>query len=132
MQEKEFEIIKGYLSAHRYGIISLAHDNRACAIPVSYLVDGLELECRLPEWSEAAFLLENSPEVTVIIPNDAGKADQCWLEYSAVAGESQQTGMAPWAGQPGSYRSVRLKPLRIDLIDMRRGWGARDTLELRR
>lgn len=116
-------------------------------LPVHYRSFGLELYCAVPGWSDAAYILQETTTVQLIVPfsgqnmatervERAARVESgAWLWY---LGEARQiisldcpTSVAvAQAVKPGSHIFVRILPRRIDLIDERRGWGARETLEI--
>ncbi len=101
--------------------------------PVRYRSRRLAVESLLPRWSDLAYAVEAQPMVSLIIP-DTGDA-LCWLQYQ---GRARVVETADWdellrddrLQLPAGYIRVAIQPQRLDLFDERRGWGARETLEL--
>jgi hypothetical protein len=110
-----------YLSQNHVCVIAANGLPGACAVVAQYENDGLELNCRLPRWSDAAFYLEQEPHVTAII-QDVRSALPRWMQYRGVACTAN--------AMDDRYVFIHITPERIDLIDESRGWGARETLEL--
>jgi hypothetical protein len=108
------------------------------ALPVRYHSSHLAVSCLLPRWADLAYAIEAQPAVTLIIAL-AGDAT-CWLQYEGLARVAERPGdepdranrtLLPLRALPG-YLLLAIQPLRLDLFDQGRGWGARDTLELGR
>lgn len=93
----------------------------AWAITAHYTNDGLELTCQVPRWADVLFHLAHDPHALVIVIGSQHDP-LCWLEYRGLA--------HLLAASDDRYVTVYLTPNRIDLIDERRGWGVRETLDL--
>jgi hypothetical protein len=118
-----------YLSSHQLGIISTTGGGNAWAMPIRYYSQDLNLICLIPRWADVVYHLEQDPTVLVIIPTD----ETCWLQYLATAQLADPQALAeilPTTALDSRYVAAHLTPRRIDLIDERRGWGSRETLEL--
>ena len=118
-----------YLSDHQMGILSTTGGGNAWAMPIRYYSQGLSLTCLIPRWADIAYHLEQNPTVLVIIPTD----ESCWLQYLATAQLADPQALAeilPAMTLDARYVVAYLTPQRLDLIDERRGWGSRETLEL--
>ncbi len=116
------ERIIAFLSQNQACVISTSGCHGAWSVGVPYRNRGLELDCRVPRWSDALYHLEQDPRVLVIIL-DAQAGPARWLQYrgSARADSSR-------AGE--GYTAVHIMPERIDLMDESQGWGARETLDI--
>ncbi len=111
--------IISYLSQNRVCVIATSGSLGAWAVSAQYDNAGLELNCRLPRWSDALFHIEQEPRVMAIIQD----ADPLrWMQYGGVAVIADSS--------DERYVNVHIVPKRIDLIDESRGWGARETLDL--
>lgn len=108
------------LAAHSVGVLTLATPAGPLAMPVRYQPRGLEVDCLLPRWSDVAYHLEQPGPVMLVVLVPPGD-EQRWLRYEGVC--------QPPAGTDDLYQAVTIRPVRIDLIDQRKGWGARETLE---
>jgi len=108
-----------YLSQNRVCVIATSGSLGAWAVSAQYDNVGLELNCRLPRWSDVLFHIEQEPRVMVII-QDVNPLR--WLQFSGVAVVTEST--------DNRYVNLHITPKRIDLIDESRGWGARETLDL--
>lgn len=110
------------------------------AIPVRYRTKNLELDCLVPRWADAAYYVEQSPDVLLVILSalPSGIDDRlCWLQYR---GTAQPVATPDWSGllpkgeslalAADLYLVFHLVPERIDLLDESQGWGARETLEI--
>ena len=116
------ERIAAYLAQNQMCVISTNGCHGAWSVAAQYQHHGLELDCRVPHWSDALFHLEQDPSVQVIIL-DAQSSPSHWLHYRGTARvDSSST--------DERYATVHVTPERVDLMDESRGWGARDTLEL--
>lgn len=110
-----------YLSQNRVCVIATSGSLGAWATPVQYENKGLELNCRLPRWSDAFFHIEQEPRVMVIVMH-AQPAPLRWLQYRGIACVTDTTNER--------YATIHIAPEHIDLIDESRGWGARETLDV--
>lgn len=129
------ERIAMFLSAHRVGILCTSGRAGAWAMPVRYVSAGLDVVCYMPRWADAAYYVEQDPHALLIVQEGlAGADDVCWLQYqgmAAPAGECESFAQSPVPERsPALYQVIRLSPRRIDVLDTRQGWGARETLEL--
>lgn len=105
-------------------------------IPARCRSRGLEVECLLPRWADAAFYLENEPQVLLIF-QEPGGAPLGWLQYRGCARlltspnwaellPAEEGGCRPEA----RYVVAHVQPSRIDVVDESRGWGVLESLEL--
>jgi len=108
-----------YLSQNRVCVIATSGSPGAWAVSAQYDNAGLELNCRLPRWSDTLFHIEQEPRVIAII-QDANP--RRWLQYLGTARILDPT--------DDRYTTIHIMPERIDLIDEDRGWGARETLDI--
>jgi len=108
-----------YLSQNRVCVIATSGSLGAWAVPAQYDNAGLELNCRLPRWSDALFHIEQESQVMAII-QDANPMR--WLQYRGTAQITDLT--------DERYATIHIVPERIDLIDEDRGWGIRETLDI--
>jgi hypothetical protein len=128
--------IEARLAAHRYCLVTAGSIEGFASLPARYRAVGLEVDCLLPLWSEASYYVEDDPRVELVIGcvfEDIGS----WLQ---LRGTAQILDLPDWPAllsqRPGMvapadlYRVIRVRPTRIDLFDERRGWGARETLDL--
>ncbi len=125
----------GYLATHTVGVLSAGRRNGVEASVVRYHNHGLQVECLVPRWAGAAYYLQKQSRMVLIIPTE--NESTCWMQYVGVAGvaaEGSWTHFAEALTSPYTlqdrYLLVEITPRRIDLIDQRHGWGARETLEL--
>lgn len=110
-----------YLSRNRVCVITTNGSGGAWAVAAQYHNDGLLLNCRVPRWCDAVYHLELDPR-TVVIVVDEHPAQLRWLEYR---------GTAHIVDTPDQrHVAVSITPERVDLIDERHGWGARESLDL--
>jgi len=129
------ERIAMFLSAHRVGVLCTSGRAGAWAMPVRYVSAGLDVACYMPRWADAAYYVEQDPHALLIVHEVlSGADDVCWLQYQGTVKPAESggsTGETPALGRsPALYQVVRLSPCRIDILDTRLGWGARETLEL--
>lgn len=128
--------IQTFLAGHQQCVMTARDGDSTATLLARYHADGLCVDCLLPLWAEITYCLEHNPQVTLVIPPGDGDAES-WMQVQgraeALAAPEwhtllpmQPAGMAP----ADLFRVVRVRPRRIDLIDERRGWGARETLEL--
>src|SRR5512141_1985403 len=76
--------VSSFLSRNHVCVISTNGSHGAWASVATYDNQGLLLNCHLPRWSEAAFFLEQEPDVLAIILD--GRSEQLrWLLYRGVA-----------------------------------------------
>jgi hypothetical protein len=138
--EKEWDMLDrlrdqlaDYLKQHRVGVLCTSNGVETWALPVAYQSNGLILYCAVPCWSDAAYYLRTRMAIQLIIP--AASDGVSWLCYQGEAQvvTGQDDGICRdelHGAQAGNYLQVRVEPRRLDLIDGRQGWGARETLEL--
>jgi hypothetical protein len=121
------------LGAHRIGVLSAGGELGPHALPVQFRADGLDLLCLLPRWSEVGYTLESSPQVILVVLT-APDSDQRWIRYQGAAERIESpdwSTLLPGAKSPADrFHLIRIHPTRIDLIDERRGFGARETLDI--
>jgi len=111
--------IISYLSKNRVCVIATSGSLGAWAVSAQYDNSGLELNCRLPRWSDTLFHIKQEPRVMAIIQD---MNPLCWLQYRGTAHITNSI--------DDRYATIHIVPERIDLIDETRGWGARETLDL--
>lgn len=100
-------------------------------MPALYSNQDLMMECRLPRWADVGYHIEKDPRVLLII-YDLHFPDDRWLQYWGTAQlmpASNGKVAPPRGGLDDRYVAIRVMPQRIDLIDERKGWGARETLD---
>jgi hypothetical protein len=105
------------------------------AVPVHFRNFGLELHCLVPRWADAAYYLEQNPEVLLIIQSQAAP-ELGWLQYRGDAiiipnpdwSELLPSGTSQ-SGPEARYLAFHIRPSRIDLIDETEGWGVIASLE---
>lgn len=131
------EQITNSLALHSVCILSAnaSGETGAWAIPVRCRSHGLNVECLLPRWADAAFYLEKEPHVLLIFQNPEGLR-LGWLQYR---GRARLLTSPNWAELlPGEalgehpedrYIAVQVQPSRIDVVDESRGWGLLESLE---
>jgi hypothetical protein len=127
-----------HLSQHQVGLLSVNGEQGAWSMPVRYrLGENLTVECLLPRWADGTYYLEQDSRVVLIVPLNRS-LEVCWLrvqgEARPVAHPNWEEWFPPEEGEgvpPASlYEVVRVTPRRLNLFDERRGWGARETLEV--
>jgi len=111
--------VVSYLSQNRVCVIATSGSLGAWAISTQYENSGLELDCRLPRWSDTLFHIEREPRVMAII-QDANPLR--WLQYRGTAHITDST--------DDRYATIHIVPDRIDLIDENCGWGVCETLDI--
>ena len=116
------ERIITYLAQNQVCVISTSGTLGAWSVTAQYQNLGLELECRVPRWSDAIYHLEQDPHALVIIL-DAQANSSRWLQYRGTA-------RIDFSVADDRNTVIRVTPERIDLIDESHGWGARETLEI--
>jgi len=96
---------------------------------------SLELDCLVPSWTDVAHHLMGNRRVVLIVQASSG-AGLRWLQIQATArlveAPDWEKLLPRWVStaQPDAlYIVVRIKPIRIDLIDEDLGWGVQETLE---
>lgn len=113
--------------------VAAAEARGVWAIPVHCRNDGLAVDCLIPRWADAAFYLEQNPQVLLIFQDPDG-AHLCWLQYR---GRAEILSTPNWAellpqAEPHPetrYLAVRVQPRRLDVIDESQGWGVLESLE---
>jgi hypothetical protein len=110
-----------YLSEHQTCVVSTSGVLGAWAVFARYQSHGLEIECRIPAWSDTVYHLERDPHALVIVP-DADSTTYRWLQYRGFA-------RVNLSYADNRYVAIGITPERVDLIDEHHGWGARETLE---
>lgn len=108
-----------FLSQNQVCVIATSGAHGAWAVLAQYDNSGLELNCRLPRWSDSLYHIEQEPRVMAII-QDANPLR--WLQYRGIARIADST--------DDRYATIHIVPERIDLIDEDRGWGSRETLDI--
>ena len=116
------ERIAIFLSNSQVCVISTGGNQGAWSVTAQYQNRGLELDCRVPRWSDALYHLEQDPHVLVIILDTQSDSTR-WLQYSGVA-------QIDSSAADDRYVAVHITPERVDLVDESRGWGARETLDV--
>lgn len=133
--------IMAHLEAHSVGVFGAERAAGAWALPVRYRLaapagggPGPDLVCLVPRWADPLALLDVDPRVLVIV----GELSEplTWLQ---IRGHARPVTAPDWgrllpgeapARRPADrYVALRMAPERFDLIDERRGWGVRETLE---
>lgn len=123
--------LAAYLASYNTGLLSVPG---AAPLPVRYRSRGLAVECLLPRWADLAYALSQQPAALLVVP--APLDITRWLQYQ---GDAQIVIVPDWSGLLPTgdlqqaherYLVVGLRPRRLDLFDGRRGWGARETLDL--
>lgn len=112
--------IASFLSQNRVCVVATRGSIGAWAMPARYESKGLELCCYLPRWSDAIFHIEQEPQIIAVVMSCA-TAPLWWLQYC---------GIARITDMDDRYVLIHVEPRRIDLLDERQGWGARETLDL--
>jgi hypothetical protein len=124
--------IASLLTKSSLGVLCAMGRDKPSGAVVRYRSQGLDLTSLLPRWADVAFYIEERPQVLLLIALSEG----CWLHYQGLA---QVRAMPDWAellpeGPPitsaDRYMVVEITPRRIDLLDVSRAWGSRETLEL--
>ena len=116
------ERIVAYLSQNQVGVISTSGQLGAWSVTAQYQNRGLELECRVPRWSDAIYHLEQDPHALVTILDDTSDSSR-WMQYRGIACVDSSIA-------DDRFATIHITPERVDLIDEARGWGARETLEM--
>jgi len=129
------DVLAACLDGARAGLLSAPGTPSAAPLPVRYQSSRLAVTCLVPRWSDLADALQQQPVAMLIVP--AAPEPTCWLQYQ---GQARLVSLSAWAGplpdalspqRAGErYLVVALAPQRLDLFDERRGWGARETLDL--
>lgn len=110
-----------YLSRNQVCVITTNGTGGAWAVAAQYQNDGLLLNCRLPRWCDAVYNLELDPRAIVIVV-DEQESQLRWLEVRGIAHVVDSVDQR--------FVALRITPERADLIDERRGWGARESLDV--
>ena len=58
-----------FLAAHDVAILTTASSTGAWAMPARYLARGLEVDCLVPRWADAAHHLARDPRVLLVMPS---------------------------------------------------------------
>ena len=122
MFDKLRERVTEYLTQNKICFFGTNGSEGAWAVIAQYQNQGLELDCRVPRWSDALYHLEQDPHALVIVLDEKSGHSR-WLEYRGIARIDELS-------TDERYATVHLTPERVDLIDETRDWGARETLEL--
>lgn len=109
------------LSQNRVCVVATHGPDGAWAVPVEYQSRGLELDCRLPRWSDSVYHIQQDPRVMAIVI-DLLSVPLRWLQCRGLARLTEPS--------DDRYVTIRIAPEHIDLIDEDRGWGARETLDV--
>jgi hypothetical protein len=131
--------ISAYLAEHQVLVVSTNGATGAQAIPVRYWScqerQTLGIECLVPRWADVAYELEANPEVLLTV-HDESEPGLRWLQLRGKACPLAEPdwgqllpGGPPAAQAAARYLAIRVLPERIDLVDERRGWGVRETLD---
>ncbi len=116
------ERIAGYLFQCQICVISTCGWDGVSSVCAKYSSHGLELDCRVPRWSDTLYHLEQDPHALVTILDTVSNAAQ-WMQYRGIAQ------IAPYTAAD-RYVLVHIRPVRVDLVDETHAWGARETLQL--
>lgn len=127
--------IQAFLAEGHLGVLSAAGPKGVLSLPVRYRVSGVELDCALPRWSDLAFLIEEEPDVTLLLVASAPDGFR-WLHYR---GQATPIDGVDWTGldpvhpkgvRPAElYQFLHLRPTRIELISGPPGRAGRETLD---
>jgi hypothetical protein len=120
-----------YLAEYDSGILTVMNGSQSVSMPVRYHSRLLGVTCLVVRWSDLVYALEQQPTVELLIPATA--YPEMWMHYQARAHLLPRSDVATFQGMsasPFQYVMAQLTPYRIDLIDQRVTWGARETLEL--
>ncbi len=120
MMERTRERIAAVLAGHDSAVLCVRDGTQVILTPLRYVSDGLDLTGELPAWRDGLFFLEQHPQVMLIVPSgpDAGYC----VRYQGDAA------LDPGAGRTG-YRTVRIRPRRIDVLDPQVDWAICETFE---
>jgi len=116
------ERIIAYLAQNQVCVISTSGTQGAWSVTAQYQNRGLELECRVPRWSDALYHLEQDPHTLVTILDGTSNSSR-WIQYRGIAGIDDSVA-------DDRHATIHITPERVDLIDETRGWGARETIEI--
>ncbi|MBI3361231.1 MAG: pyridoxamine 5'-phosphate oxidase family protein [Chloroflexi bacterium] len=139
MLDKLRDRLTAYLAEPRPCILAVAGEGAAWAIPVPYRACGLDIECLLPRWADAAYHVEQNPRVVLVflpVGRAGAQGRAAWLQYRGAARLAASPDWSGWraatasASPPDLYCVLCVTPERLDWIDESRGWGARETLEV--
>ena len=107
-----------------------------CLIPSRVRVRGTIVECLVPTWAGLGDMLERPREARLAVVVEAGPA-LSWVfirgNASLVMNPDLEGLTLPGVGRANRtdlYESVRVEPVRIEIVDERRGWGYRETVDL--
>lgn len=127
--------IQAFLAEGHLGVLSAAGPKGVVSLPIRYRVSGVELDCAVPRWSDLAYLIEEDPDVTLLLV--ASSPDGfTWLQYRGRATpieaiESERFGpVHPKGVRPDQlFRFLHLRPTRIELVSGPPGRCNRETLD---
>lgn len=124
------------LAAHQTCVLTTSGAGGAWAMPVRCRSQGLAVECLLPRWADAAYFVEQDPDVLLLIEDGEAPASR-WLQIEGVARVAPDSDWAAWLPAWASpvhpsdlYLVLRVSPRRVELFDEGRGWGAREGVEI--
>ncbi|HEY3314537.1 MAG TPA: hypothetical protein VGL40_04555 [Bacillota bacterium] len=105
------------------------------SLPVRFRIREQAVECRVPTRSGVGDRLEEAGEATLVAVAEVGP-DLRWLFMrgpAVVVPEPDWEGLRPppsnQVGPDDLYQLVRIELKRIELVDERRGWGFRETVD---
>lgn len=116
------ERIVAYLSQNQVCVISTSGTQGAWSVTAQYQNRGLEIECRVPRWSDALYHLEQDPKVMITILDGTPDSSR-WMQYRGIARIDSSVA-------DDRYATIQITPERVDLVDENLGYGARETLDL--
>lgn len=124
------------LTAHQTCVLTTSGAGGAWAMPVRCRSQGLAVECLLPRWADAAYFVEQDPNVLLLIQDAEAPATR-WLRIEGVARAVPDPDWARWLPAWSSplsptelYLLLRVTPHRIELFDEAAGWGAREGVDI--
>jgi hypothetical protein len=108
------------------------------ALPVRFRVRGTAVEVRVPAWTGVDDIVGTTGDVTLVAVSEQGQEHYLrWLFVrgpAAVVPDPDWEGLEPapanWVSANDLYRLLRIKPVRMELVDEARGWGFRETVDL--
>jgi len=125
-----------FLAAHEVCILSANGANGAWAMPARYRSRGLVVDCLIPRWADVAYFAERDPNVLLLIEDAEAPATR-WLQIEGTVSAVPDPDWVQWlpswpspAPPAQLHLLLRVRPRRIELFDARRGWGAREGVEM--
>lgn len=132
MLQRLREQMTAALAQHRACVLVTGEPSPS-AVPVRCRSVGLDVDCLIPHWADAAWAVGEGRPVSLLFLG-GGDPGTRWLSYQGFASPISLLALGPFGLSASTdtahrFRAIRVQPSRIDVVDESRGWGVLDTFE---